>query len=64
MTRNNSGNSLIVPIVNSVYNVSWVLAGKLNLTNHELQIVSPGLGIVKIVLVPSSIYNEVNDEAQ
>jgi hypothetical protein len=64
MTRNNSRNSLIIPIVNSVYNVSWVLAGKLNLTIHELQMVSHKLGIVKIVLVLSSIYNEVNDEAQ
>jgi hypothetical protein len=59
-----SGNTLIVTIANSVYNVSWVLAGKLNLTNHELQMVSHGLGIVKVVLVPSSIYNELYDAAQ
>jgi hypothetical protein len=53
-----------MPVVNLVYNVSWVLAGKLNLTNHELQMISHELGILKIVLVPSSIYNEINDEVQ
>ncbi|MEJ2772079.1 hypothetical protein [Stygiolobus sp. CP8521M] len=48
---------------NSVYNVSWILAGKLNLVNHEIHIISNGLGIVKIVLVPSLYYNNLYDKA-
>jgi hypothetical protein len=48
---------------NSVYNVSWILAGKLNLVNHEIHVISNRLGIVKIVLVPSSCYNNLFDEA-
>jgi hypothetical protein len=58
-----SGNSLSMSFSNSVYNVSWILAGKLNLVNHEIHVISNGLGIVKIVLVPSSCYNNLFDKA-
>jgi hypothetical protein len=58
-----SGNALSVSFSNSVYNVSWILAGKLNLVNHEIHVVSNNLGIVKIVLVPSSCYNNLFDKA-
>jgi hypothetical protein len=57
ISRKNSGNSLSMSFSNSVYNVSWILAGKLNLVNHEIHVISNRLGIVKIVLVPSSCYN-------
>ncbi|MUM63681.1 hypothetical protein D1867_00055 [Acidianus infernus] len=58
-----SGNALSVYFSNSVYNVSWVLAGKLNLVNHQIHVISNNLGIVKIVLVPSSCYNSLFNEA-
>ena len=58
-----SGNSLSMSFSNSVYNVSWILAGKLNLVNNEVHVISNGLGIVKIVLVPSSCYNNLFDKA-
>jgi hypothetical protein len=48
---------------NSVYDVSWISAGKLNLVNYEIHVISNGLGIVKIVLVPSSCYNNLFDKA-
>ncbi|BFI76526.1 hypothetical protein [Sulfurisphaera ohwakuensis] len=59
-----SGNSLTVPISNSVYNVSWILAGKLDLINHEINIKASELGIVKIVFVPTSDYNNLLQEAK
>ena len=49
-----SGNSLTLLVETSVYNVSWLFAGKLNLTDHEVHIVSHNLRIVKIVIIPSS----------
>ncbi|ADX81899.1 hypothetical protein [Saccharolobus islandicus] len=58
-----SGNTLSISLSNSVYNVNWVFAGKLNLVNHEIHVVSNNLGIVKIVLVPSSCYNNLFDKA-
>ena len=63
ISRKNSGNSLSMSFNNSVYNVSWILAGKLNLVNHEIHVISNRLGIVKIVLVQSSCYNNLFDKA-
>ena len=59
-----SGNSLTLSVINSVYNVTWFLAGELNLTDHEMQIVDHNLGIVKVVLVPSSDFASLLKEAE
>ena len=62
--RISSGNTLDVSYSGSVYNVSWVFAGKLSLINHEIHITTNNLAIVKIVLVPTSIYTNLFAEAK
>ncbi|ACP49368.1 hypothetical protein YN1551_2400 [Sulfolobus islandicus Y.N.15.51] len=39
------------------------MAGKLHLVNHDIHIISNGLVIVKIVLMPSSCYSNLLDKA-
>jgi len=58
-----SSNELNVSIDSSVYNVSWVKMGELYIKNHQVHIYVSNVNIVRIVIVPSSMYSTLEKEA-
>lgn len=61
-----SGNSITYSFTGSVYNLTWNYLGKIRITNHKLILnsISQNMNIVKIVLIPETLFNSLKEEAK